>query len=84
MEETPEIENKVNFTMNTNWLFQEPIDFEHKKYVLLAYLKKIDDIINQNKIILFGFLRNPPFYHYGNFVTHCQQPPTQIKNLTSK
>jgi hypothetical protein len=43
-------ESKVNFIMDTDWLFQEPIDFEHKKYILLGYFKKIDDILNQNKI----------------------------------
>ena len=36
--------------METDWLFQEPIDFEHKKYVLLAYFKKIDEKLNQNKL----------------------------------
>jgi hypothetical protein len=50
MEQNQDTENKVNFIMETDWLFQEPIDFEHKKYILLAYLKKIDEIINQNKI----------------------------------
>jgi hypothetical protein len=38
------------FIMDTDWLIQEPIDFEHKKYVLLAYFKKIDQLLDQNKI----------------------------------
>jgi len=50
METKPTIENEVKFIMNTDWLFQEPIDFEHKKYTLLGYFKKIDELINQNKI----------------------------------
>lgn len=50
METTPTIENEIKFIMNTDWLFQEPIDFEHKKYTLLGYFKKIDELINQNKI----------------------------------
>jgi hypothetical protein len=29
--------------METNWVFQEPIDFEHKQYVILDYLQKISD-----------------------------------------
>lgn len=33
-----------------DWIFQEPIDFEHKKYILLGYLKKMDDFLGQNKI----------------------------------
>ena len=31
--------------MKTDWLFQEPIDLEHKQYVLLDYLQKLDKII---------------------------------------
>lgn len=36
--------------MDTDWLVQEPIDFEHKKYVLLGYFKKIDQLLDQNKL----------------------------------
>jgi hypothetical protein len=50
MEIIEEIPNKVKFMMETDWLFQEPIDFEHKKYVLLAYFKKVDDSLMENKI----------------------------------
>lgn len=44
------MENKVKFIMDTDWLFQEPIDYEHKKYKLLAYFKKLDGLIDENKI----------------------------------
>ena len=50
MEIIENIENKVKFIMETDWLFQEPIDFEHKKYVLLAYFKKVDELLLENKI----------------------------------
>lgn len=50
MEITENIENKVKFIMETDWLFQDPIDFEHKRYLLLAYFKKIDELLLQNKI----------------------------------
>jgi hypothetical protein len=43
-------ETKIKFIMDTDWLIQEPIDFEHKKYVLLGYFKKIDKLLDQNKI----------------------------------
>jgi hypothetical protein len=43
-------EKNIKFLMDTDWLVQEPIDFEHKKYVLLGYFKKIDELLNQNKI----------------------------------
>jgi hypothetical protein len=36
--------------METNWLFQEPIDLEHKQYVLLNYLKKLDKNLNSFKL----------------------------------
>lgn len=43
-------DTKIKFIMDTDWLIQEPIDFEHKKYVLLGYFKKIDQLLEQNKI----------------------------------
>ena len=43
-------ESKIKFIMDTDWLIKEPIDFEHKKYVLLGYFKKIDKLLDQNKI----------------------------------
>ena len=36
--------------MQTDWMFQNPIDFEHKKYVLLSYCKKLDENLKENKI----------------------------------
>lgn len=40
----------IKFSMDTDWLIHEPIDFEHKKYILLAYFKKLDKLLDQNKI----------------------------------
>lgn len=36
--------------MKTDWLFQEPIDLEHKQYVLLDYLQKLDKNLNSFKL----------------------------------
>ncbi len=36
--------------MKTDWLFQEPIDLEHKQYVLLDYLQKIDKNLQELKL----------------------------------
>lgn len=36
----------MKFILDTQWIFEDPIDFEHKQYVLLAYLKKIADKLN--------------------------------------
>jgi len=27
-----------------NWYFQSPIDFEHKQYILFAYLQEVDNL----------------------------------------
>ena len=36
--------------MKTDWLFQEPIDLEHKQYVLLDDLQKLDKNLNNLKL----------------------------------
>ncbi len=36
--------------METNWVFQEPIDFEHKQYVLLDFLQKMDKQLQNLKL----------------------------------
>ena len=51
MEITENIESKVKFMMETDWVFQEPIDFEHKRYVLLAYFKKVDELLRKLLLI---------------------------------
>ena len=40
----------IRFLLNTDWVINEPIDFEHKKYILLGYLKKLDNLISENKL----------------------------------
>jgi hypothetical protein len=44
------MEEVFKLNLDSDWIFQDPIDFEHKKYILLGYLKKMDDILGQNKI----------------------------------
>jgi len=41
---------KSLFKMSTNWLFDEPIDFEHKQYVLLDFLKYCDKKIEKFEV----------------------------------
>lgn len=36
--------------MDTNWILQEPIDLEHKQYVLLDYLQKLDRNLDSYKL----------------------------------
>jgi hypothetical protein len=42
--------DKSLFKMSTNWLFDEPIDFEHKQYVLLDFLKYCDKKIEKFEV----------------------------------
>ncbi len=42
--------SKVNFMLNPDWIIQPPIDFEHKKYVLLSYLKKCEEKFSLGEI----------------------------------
>lgn len=34
--------------LNLDWFYQCPIDFEHKNYLLLQYLKSVDDSYSQH------------------------------------
>lgn len=43
-------QNEFSLIMDTNWMFKDPLDFEHKKYVLLSYLNKVDEFIDEHKI----------------------------------
>ena len=38
------------FQLDPEWIYQDPIDFEHKKYKLLAYLQKCDKRFDELKI----------------------------------
>jgi hypothetical protein len=34
---------KIEFLMNTDWMFEKPIDKEHKEYKLLSYFQKMGE-----------------------------------------
>ncbi|HVB03875.1 MAG TPA: hypothetical protein VNE41_09160 [Chitinophagaceae bacterium] len=52
-------------TLSETWFVDGPIDFEHKKYKLLAYLQDINGFFNQNK--LYPQLSDLVF-HYNNLI----------------
>jgi hypothetical protein len=52
--------------LKDNWLTEGLIDFEYKKYVLLAYLKKVKDSFQ--RVELYPFLSDLVF-HYRNLMT---------------
>ena len=37
-------------TLNKNWITEKVIDFEYKKYILLAYLKEVSNNFEENKL----------------------------------
>ena len=43
--------------LDTNWILQEPIDLEHKQYVLLDYINKVDkdfdDLTTEDLYLVF-------------------------------
>jgi hypothetical protein len=51
--------------LNENWLTQGLIDYEYKKYVLLAYLKTVHDSFG--RVELYPFLADLVF-HYQNLI----------------
>ena len=36
--------------LQLDWFYQSPLDFEHKNYLLLQYLKSIDDSYSEHKL----------------------------------
>nr|HPI80763.1 hypothetical protein [Cyclobacteriaceae bacterium] len=50
-------------TLKENWLTEGLIDFEYKKYILLAYLKKVKESFH--RVELYPFLADM-VYHYRN------------------
>lgn len=41
---------KIEFKLNPEWMFKEPIDFEYNKYTLLDYLQKCEKNFDQLRI----------------------------------
>lgn len=67
-------------TLSENWISEGLIDYEYKKYVLLAYLKKVDEQFREIKLY-------PSFseliHHHGKLKT-LQTTQRQIKRLFPK
>jgi hypothetical protein len=67
-------------TLDKNWLTQGLIDFEYKKYVLMAYLKNIRQNFSVNK--LYPFLSDL-IGHYDN-LTKLQKDKIDLSNQFPK
>jgi hypothetical protein len=46
---------KIEFLMNTDWMFEKPIDREHKEYKLLSYFQKMGERLD-NMELYPGFI----------------------------
>jgi hypothetical protein len=46
---------KIEFLMNTDWMFEKPIDREHKEYKLLSYFQKVGEKLD-NMELYPGFI----------------------------
>lgn len=62
----------INFILPTDWMFNQPIDAEHKKYLLMSYFQKIDDLIIENKL----------YPHFIELSLHMANLHTLIKEST--
>jgi hypothetical protein len=50
-----EKKKKIEFLMNTEWMFEKPIDQEHKEYKLLSYFQKMGEKLD-NMELYPGFI----------------------------
>ena len=64
--------------LNEDWLTSQLIDFEYKKYILLAYLKDIKQQFD--RVALYPYLSNLVF-HYKNLLAIKENKEVLIKNF---
>ncbi|MEO6165909.1 MAG: hypothetical protein ABIO46_09905 [Chitinophagales bacterium] len=66
--------------LNTNWLTEGLVDFEYKKYILLAYLQEVSFDFDEKK--LYPVLSDLVM-HYNNLIT-IKKNKTYVSNLFPK
>jgi len=62
----------ISFILPTDWMFNQPIDAEHKKYLLMSYFQKMDNLVIENKI----------YPHFIELSLHMANLHTLIKEST--
>lgn len=71
----------MNKQLTTNWLVEGMIDFEYKKYLLLAYLQDVSKNFDAQKV--YPFLSDLIF-HYQNLVIFKEQKQKVSGELTRR
>src|SRR3990167_7067229 len=64
--------------LSKDWLIEKHIDFEYKKYILLAYLQKVEEYFAGMK--LYPHLRDI-IQHYKNLITLKENTETLFGNF---
>ena len=67
--------------LNKNWIIEGTIDFEYKKYILLAYLKEVKENFSNKK--LYPFLSDL-ISHYKNLVSIRENKKLMYENFPDK
>lgn len=67
--------------LNANWITEGHLDFEYKKYVLLAYLQEVENHFNESK--LYPVLSDLVF-HYNNLISIKQNKTLTAEQFPKK
>ena len=67
--------------LDANWITSGIIDFEYKKYLLLAYLQKVGKKFNENE--LYPFLSDLVF-HYNNLISIKKNKTIAVNQFPKK
>ncbi|REK36312.1 MAG: hypothetical protein DWQ44_02495 [Bacteroidetes bacterium] len=76
-------------TLNKNWITENHIDFEYKKYVLLAYLQKVSENFTDHRLYpylsdLVGHYRSLKALREGKHNLFSQFPETMVRTDMEK
>ncbi len=65
--------------LQLDWFCQSPLDFEHKNYLLLQYLKSIDDSYSEHKLSPYLLWTEKLVKELKDFQSKCLQFESIIK-----
>src|SRR3954467_14351294 len=68
-------------SLNPNWITEGRVDFEYKKYILLAYLQEVEKNFNEQK--LYPFLSDL-YQHHNNLLALKENKENAVNSFPSK